>query len=135
MAKLATWIRTNDLLDMSPSRMVATLYDEAIAALQDTKQAIAWNDIESRCNAVSLAHELVGALYLCLDNERGGKVAENLASIYGFILQRLHRINFENDPSIADEAIGLLTPLRDSWVELDHKIENPQEHAPVAVAS
>lgn len=135
MAKLATWIRTNDLLEMSPNRMVATLYDEAIAALQDAKQAIAWNDIESRCNAVSLAHELVGALYLCLDSERGGKVAENLGSIYGFVLQRLHRINFENDPAIADEAIGLLTPLRDSWVELDHVIASQDANEPVAVAS
>ncbi|WP_119167988.1 flagellar export chaperone FliS [Algihabitans albus] len=135
MAKLATWIRTNDLLEMSPNRMVATLYDEAIAALQDAKQAIAWSDIESRCNAVSTAHELVGALYLCLDNDRGGKVAENLGSIYGFILQRLHRINFENDPTIADEAIGLLTPLRDSWVELDRMTHVQDAAEPIAVAS
>ncbi len=135
MAKLATWIRTDDLLKMSPNRMVATLYDEAIAALQDAKQAIAWNDIESRCNAVSMTHELVGTLYLCLDSERGGEVAENLGRIYGFILQRLHRINFENDPAIADEVIDLLVPLRDSWMELDRRIEVEETPVPVAAAS
>ncbi len=119
MARFATRIRTDDLLKMSPNRMVATIYEEAITMLEDAKAAIARGDIEARCNAVSMAHELVGSLYLCLDIARGGEVAENLGRIYGFVLQRLHRINFENDPAIADEAIGLLAPLRESWLQLD----------------
>ena len=82
-----------------------------------------------------MTHELVGTLYLCLDSERGGEVAENLGRIYGFILQRLHRINFENDPAIADEVIDLLVPLRDSWMELDRRIEVEETPVPVAAAS
>jgi flagellar protein FliS len=138
MAKLAVRIRTEDLLKMSPNRMVAVVFDEAIAALTEAKAAIGRGDIESRCNAVSVAHELVGCLYLCLDGERGGELAENLGRIYGFVLQRLHRINFENDAAIADEAISLLQPLRDSWLELDRMVEAvevPGETATVAAAS
>lgn len=137
MAKLATRIRTEDLLKMSPNRMVAAVFDETIAVLQEAKEAIAGGDIESRCNAVSMAHELVGTLYLCLDSERGGEVAENLGRLYGFMLQRLHRINFDNDPEIADELIALLQPLRDSWLELDRlvgPVETPGT-GPTAVAS
>jgi flagellar protein FliS len=135
MAKLATRIRTEDLLKMSPNRMVAAIFDETISVLHEAKDAIASGDIETRCNAVSMAHELVGTLYLCLDTDRGGEVAENLGRIYGFILQRLHRINFENDQTTADEVIDLLQPLRDSWLELDRIAGASDLSNGVAVAS
>jgi flagellar protein FliS len=119
MAKLATRLDRDALHRMSPNRMVATVIAEAIASLEEAKAAIARGDIENRCNAVSMAHELIGALYLCLDTERGGEIAENLGRIYGFLLQRLNRINFDNDPAVADQAIALLQPLHLSWTQLD----------------
>jgi len=119
MAKHATRIDAAALLKMTPNRMVATVIGETVAVLEEAKAAIACGDIESRCNAVSMAHELIGALYLCLDTERGGEIAENLGRLYGFLLQRLNRINFDNDPAVADQAIALLAPLQESWMQLD----------------
>jgi len=119
---IVTKHRLEDMLAATPSRMVVMLYDEAIGALRTSVMAIASGDIECRCNCVTAVLEIVGHLYLCLDEKQGGDVARNLGSIYGHIISRLPMVNLYNDAEVAEEAIGLLEMLRDSWIELDARI-------------
>jgi flagellar protein FliS len=116
---LATRYQLDEMLTASPSRLVVMLYDEAIDALTTAAAAARAGDIEMRCNAVNAAIEIVGMLYMTLDTERGGDVAHNLGAIYAHIINRLPQVNLSRDPRVAEEAIGLLTPLRASWNELD----------------
>ena len=108
----------------SASRLavIHVLYDEAIGALKAAIDAIEDGEIERRFNAIAMASEFVAHLYMTLDVERGGEVAENLARIYSFILGNLAFVNIHNDPKIARDAIALLEPLRDSWQELDERL-------------
>ena len=116
---IATRYQLDEMLTASPSRLIVMLYDEAIVALNTAVDAAASGDIETRCNAVNAAIEIVGTLYMTLDIERGGDVARNLGAIYAHIINRLPQVNLNRDPRIADEAIALLKPLRASWNELD----------------
>lgn len=116
--------RLEDMMAATPSRMVVMLYDEAIGALHTSVMAIASGDIEARCNCVTAALEIVGHLYLCLDETQGGDVADNLGRIYGHIISRLPRVNLYNDTEVAEEVVELLETLRDSWIELDARIAN-----------
>ncbi|MFQ6016755.1 MAG: flagellar export chaperone FliS [Kiloniellaceae bacterium] len=104
------------------SRATVMLYDQAIAAMRSATAAIAAGDIGTRCNAVQLATEIVTTLYLHPDLKQGGARADNLSTLYGFILGRLLRINLYNDPEIAEDVIKLLEPLRESWATLDATI-------------
>jgi flagellar protein FliS len=119
---IVTKHRLEDMLAASPSRMVVMLYDEAIGALRTSVMAIASGDIECRCNCVTAVLEIVGHLYLCLDERQGGEVACNLGAIYGHIISRMPLVNLYNDAEVAEEAIGLLEMLRDAWIELDARI-------------
>jgi len=105
------------------------LYDEAIAALIAAIDAIGRGDIEARFNATNRTSEVIAELYLGLDMAQGGEIAEGLGGIYNFILTQLPRINFENDPDIAEQAIKLLRPVRQSWFELDERIHAEVETA------
>ena len=105
-----------------PSRLVVMLYDEAIASLIAAIDAIGKGDIEGRCFATERAIEVISQLYLALDMEDGGEIAESLGGIYNYILSQLPRINFDNDPDIAGQAVKLLRPMRKSWFELDERI-------------
>lgn len=96
-----------------PDRETVLLYDQAIAALGDAITAIAKDDIEGRCAAVCAATEAVTMLYLNLDVRRFGELADDLASVYGHILDALVGINLYNDPGIARDAIELIESLRD----------------------
>ena len=115
----ATRYQLDEMLTASPSRLIVMLYDEAIESLTTAASAARSGDIEMRCNAVTAAIEIVGTLYMTLDVDRGGDVARNLGAIYAHIINRLPQVNLNRDPRIAEEAVGLLKPLRASWNELD----------------
>jgi flagellar protein FliS len=55
--------------------------------------------------------------------ENGGAIAENLGGVYNYVLTQLPTINFRNDASVAGQIMGLLRPIRDSWFELDERIQ------------
>jgi flagellar secretion chaperone FliS len=116
-------ILPEELRHVSGARLVATFYDEAIAALEDAIEAIAEGDIERRFNSVVVATGVITALANALDEEAGGEIAQNLGRLYLFIVSHLPRININNDPNPARNAIRLLKPLRDAWDELDSRLD------------
>ncbi len=120
--KITPHVPLEQMICASPSRLIVMLYDEAIAALREAIRAARAGDIETRCNAVNAALEIVGYLYMTLDDVRGGDVARNLGTIYAHIIARLPQVNVSRDPTIAEEAIGLLKPLRAAWNELDQAL-------------
>jgi len=111
------------LLEASPSRLVVMLYDETLRNLETCVAAIERGDIETRCVSVNRAIEIVYHLFLTLDTQEGGEIADKLASIYRFVLSRLPRVNATNDAEPVREAIRLLSPMLASWRELDERIE------------
>lgn len=112
-----------------PSRLIVILYDEAINCIVAAMDAISRGDIEARFNATKRATEVISELYVSLDMENGGEIAETLASIYGHVIAQMPMLNFTNDVMIADQLINLLRPIRDSWNELDERIRCNVEDA------
>lgn len=105
-----------------PSHLIVILYDEAISSLVAAMDAISRGDIEGRFNATTRTADVIAELYVSLDMELGGEIAETLASLYSHIIVQLPQINFSNDVMIAEQLINLLRPIRDSWAELDERI-------------
>jgi len=120
-------ILPEELQHTSGARLVATFYSEAITALEDAIDAIAHGDIERRYNSVVVATGLIAELAYALDEEAGGEIAQNLGQLYVFILTHLPRVNIDNDPNPARNAIRLLAPLRDAWNELDARLDAEAE--------
>ena len=112
-----------------PCQLIVMLYDEAIAGLRATIAAIQSGDIEARCNATSRVTEIVSHLYLALDMEQGGEIAENLGRIYNLIIFQMPQVNFNNDAPMVAQMINLLLPLRNAWVDLDERIRGSIQFA------
>lgn len=112
-----------------PSRLIVILYDEAINSLLVAMDAISRGDIETRFKATTRTIEVISELYVSLDMENGGEIAETLAALYDHIITQMPMLNFTNDVMIADHIIGLLRPIRESWNELDERIRSGVEHA------
>jgi flagellar protein FliS len=53
-----------------------------------------------------------------LDMERGGKIAENLALLYEYMLRRLTLANATNDAGIVDEVSGLVSTIKHGWDQI-----------------
>ncbi len=112
-----------------PCQLVVVLYDQVIDSLIAAIGAIGRGDIEARFNATKEAADVISQLYLALDMDEGGEIAESLAGLYNYILTQLPQINFKNDPDIAEQAIKLLRPVRESWFQLDERIRAEVESA------
>ena len=106
------------IMSASPAKLVAMLYERAIALLHDAVAAIEAGDIERRWRANSKATEVIAELWQALDMEAGGEIAENLNRLYGFMMMHLTMVDAQNSAQAARDVIRLLEPLRRSWHEL-----------------
>jgi flagellar secretion chaperone FliS len=113
-----------ELAEISPSKIVVMIYDEAIESLRDAARAAERGEIMARLDATTVTADLVSELRCGLDFENGGEVAANLDSLYSFIVGRLPMIHLNNDAKLANDLADLLVPLHASWVELDGMIED-----------
>lgn len=124
-----TSISVESFFEEFPSGLVVLLYDEAIASLYAAVSAITEGDIEGRFKATMVTAEIISQLRLALDSENGGEIAANLDAIYTCVITQLPMLNLRNDPMIAKRLIGLLQPLRESWMELDERIRHDVANA------
>jgi len=112
---------TQQVMTASPAMLVSMLYDKAITSLKEAIVAVEAGEIEARWKANAKATEIITHMWSTLDVEKGGEIAQNLDSLFSFMLSRLPEIDFRNDAAPAREVIALLEPLRDSWRELARK--------------
>jgi flagellar secretion chaperone FliS len=102
----------------TPVELVVMLYDGAITFLGQARDAMIARDLVAKRHALSRGLAIVQELQNMLNMEGGGAVAARLDGLYTYVLSRCVEANVQRDPAGLDEAIKLLTPLRDAWAEL-----------------
>jgi flagellar protein FliS len=102
----------------SPVGLVVMLYDGALRSAAEARAAIERRDVAGRTKAISRMIGIVGELRGTLDMEQGGEVAASLDRLYTFVSERLIEASFTQAVGPLDEAVKVLTPLRDGWVQL-----------------
>lgn len=68
--------------------------------------------------ALGRAVRMIDGLRSCLDHERGGEIAANLAALYDYMTRRLTEGNLHNDPRPLDEVAQLLDGIRSGWQQM-----------------
>ena len=122
----------------SPHKLIVMLYDGALAAIIKAKANLAARNIAVKGAAISHAITIIdNGLRVSLDKQAGGEIAENLDALYDYMSRRLFEANLKNDAGILEEVHGLLSSLREAWVEIGDKVGQPQAAAaaPVKAAS
>jgi flagellar protein FliS len=104
-----------------PLKLVVMLYDGAISAIKRAIEHIELKDYMAKHKELMRAHDIIFELMACLDKERGGEVAQNLASLYTYMINRLMDANANLDIKTLNEVIILLTNLNDGWRELSKR--------------
>src|SRR5688500_5605756 len=101
----------------SPAQLVLLLYDGAIGAVPRARPAHrhGFACLPVVNEELQRAQAIVSELLFSLDREKGGKVAESMATLYDFCLDRLIRANVSKDLTLVDPVVEVLTGLRDAW--------------------
>lgn len=111
--------------DASPARLVQIMFEhtlEQLATARGCMERIQGNlplsEVKAKGSAIGKAVRLIGQLDVSLDMERGGEIARNLRSLYGYMLNQLTTANVTNDPAIVTEVMGLLGTIKAGWDQL-----------------
>lgn len=110
-----------------PERLIVLFYDQVLDHLHAAISAIARNDIQERCNALTSATELLGEMLQCFELESDDVIIDNLRQIHSFVIARLPQVNLYNDAKLLAECIRLLKPIRDAWAVTDKVAKQASE--------
>lgn len=103
--------------DATPHRLVAMLYDGFLEALNEARGAMRKREIERKGRAIARALRICEeGLRANLNLKAGGRLAEDLNQLYGYVTVRLTHANLRNDEAALDECQRLMQPLRDAWM-------------------
>src|ERR1700686_2983336 len=119
-------VRSHGLVaDASPTRLGQMMVEDIVLNLATAEGCMGriqnnlpLDDVIAKGAAIGKAVRLIGQLNATLDMEKGGKIAENLALLYDYMLRRLTLANATNDASIVAEVSGLVSTIKHGWDQI-----------------
>ena len=103
----------------TPHQLVTMLFEGCADAIAQGRTAMQRGEIEAKCKAITRAARIVDeGLKAALDVKAGGKLAEDLLALYGYLTLRLTQANLHNDAAALDECLALLEPVRSAWAAI-----------------
>lgn len=120
-------------LGKSPLELLIQVYDGAVNALNEARDAYQRADNDTGYERIQRARRFITHLYTSLDFTRGGEVAHNLGQLYAFVLSRTQLIEATKDIQQIDDTISILKDVRSGWVLLrDGARQEPASETAVA---
>ncbi len=101
--------------DATPHKLVMMLLNGALDRLASAKGHIQRKNFAEKSRFINSALGIIGGLRESLDRTKGGELANNLASLYEYMEDRLFEANLKNDAAPVDEVVKLLTDIREAW--------------------
>lgn len=111
----------------SPGELLLALYDGLFRFMNGARIGIEKNDLRVARELLSKAYAIVSELYIALDHDVSPELCQQLEGVYGFAMDRLMLASRKADIKALDEAIKVLTPLREAW-----KVAVPQAQRELA---
>ena len=101
----------------SQAKLIVMLYDTAIRRTQEAISLIGTGKQDKVNNNLIRAQDIIAELRASLDL-KAGEIAANLDRLYDYIHRLLIRGNVRKEKTPLEEALKLMTVLRDTWEEL-----------------
>lgn len=120
----------NRILSADPLELVRLLYDAAVNAVREARQALADGNIRARSQAISKACAIVIQLNSALDHASGGDLSRRLAMLYDYLLKRLMDANIQQSDALLEEVLSLLSTLAEGWNGIQKPAEAPEAQSP-----
>ena len=119
-------VRSHGLVaEASPERLVQIMFEQILSNLAVAQGCMGRimnhmpvSEVVAKGIAVNKAIRLIDHLNATLDMERGREIAQNLRSLYDYMLARLTIANVNNDAAIVAEVAGLVQKVKSGWDRL-----------------
>lgn len=99
----------------SQLELIIMCYDKTILCLEQSKDHIRDKDFIKKAEKIKKALAIISELQACLDLEKGEKIAKSLDSLYTYLTSRIILADVQQNFSIFDECIKILSELKSGW--------------------
>ena len=99
----------------NPHRLIQMLMEGALEKISKAKGFMKNGNIAKKGEHISWAISIIEGLRVSLDHSQGGKISENLESLYVYMNSRLTQANLHNSVEMLDEVSGLLLDIKSGW--------------------
>jgi flagellar protein FliS len=113
-------IEVDNRIDSANSqKLILMLFEGAQISIKAARRHMLDHEIAQKGASISQAISIIDdGLKASLDIEKGGEIAQNLQSLYEYIVHRLLIANIKNKPEILDEVASLLSQLHSAWAAI-----------------
>ena len=115
MVNAAEAYRQQRILNAPPEHLTLMLYNGCLKFIEDGIDALGRKDYESANNFLQRAQRIISEFRLTLNFDY--EISHQLLPLYNYIYDRLVEGNIKSDLSQIEEAKGMITELRDAWVQ------------------
>jgi flagellar protein FliS len=112
----------------NPEKILIMLYDGAINFTRIAIDKLAKGDVAGKGLYISKAQAIVAELMNTLNHEVGGDISRQLEQLYNYLIDELIAANIKNAPEPLENAVRILTTMRDTWVDAAEIVR--KEHEP-----
>ncbi len=116
--------KNSSINNVSKEKLLIMLVEGGVKFCKIAKLAFKTNNLKEIHTNLVKAQDIFYELMITLDTEKGWVWAENLKSIYAFIIDRLSRCNIEKNEAILDEVFPVVQEVNDMWQEVYKKVVN-----------
>jgi len=102
----------------TPHQLTKMLFSGALRALAIAETAMKQKQFQLKGEQLARAINIIEGLDDSLDLEQGGELAENLRGLYVYMVQRLYKSSFDNDPEMVREISSLLQEISSAWDQI-----------------
>ena len=119
---------TTALDDITPYQVIHLLLDGALERVDQAISRLGEGDIDEAAILVQKTIGIVGGLRDSLDMEAGGEIANNLDTLYEYIVASLDAISDNGEPiAVLDEVRKLLSEVHTGWVGIAAEVLPQQD--------
>lgn len=114
----------SQLTAASPHKVIQMLMEGAIERLIQGKAAMQNGQIAMKGERLGKALDIIISLRSCLSMADGGEIANNLDSLYDFMIRQISQANLENVPTQIDDVIFILREIKSAWDQIPSQYHN-----------
>ncbi|HZJ58559.1 MAG TPA: flagellar export chaperone FliS [Clostridia bacterium] len=103
------------VMTATPGELTLMLYNGCIRFIKQAQLGIEAGDIEKAGNSILRCQDIIEELMITLRPDY--EISNSLSALYDYIYNQLVDANISKDASKLNEALGLVTELRDTWAE------------------
>jgi flagellar protein FliS len=113
----------NSILTASPAKLLLMAYDGAIRFSRIAGEKMKENNLDEQNTYINKAIAIVVELVSTLKEDVDPLLCSRLRSLYAYVLEQLTLANIDQDQAPLEEAIKILSELRETWAQAEKNLQ------------